>query len=249
MDSKFDTKALTTSNGNKSARVRCWLPNSETRNFYLKFFEHMANEGWKEYTSKQFLSIEINKFANEFVNLNKDFDNEEVQLYTQDDLKQLSDKFKGNALEIIAEGYFRLVTSQKHMLKFKNWSGMNSDDKGIDGYATSLSNDEFLVAIQAKFRSNREVGWQDGIQKAYALVTDEMEEKLRNGEITGNEYLEWIESHRVVLFTSTDASRFLKENSKHWLLVIDQDELFRTLGMYTTSGNKSFWVELYENMK
>lgn len=249
----MDTKGLITSNGNKTGKTTCWMPNKRTKECYGRFFKFMAEQGWKEYKDVKYLQKAINEHAALFKKENEAYDEEnymsiDAHLYSGDDTKRLEDKFKGNVLEIISEGYFRFSTSQKYLLKFKCWSGQSSDDRGIDGYATSLGNDEYLVAIQAKFRSHREVGWQDGIQKAYALITDEMEDKLRRGKITGEDYLRWVDTQRVVLVTTTDASRFLKENSKKWLLVIDQNELFRTLGMFTPDGNRYFWEKLYSEM-
>lgn len=242
----MDTRNLITSNGNKTGIVKCWLSNQKCEAIYKSFFEYMSSEGWSKYTTKDFLQKSILKYSNIFVKANKELGED---VYSEDDLKRLGDKFKGNILEILAEGYFRFISSQKLQVKFKSWCGQDSNDLGIDGYATDLSNDNFLIAIQAKYRTTKEIDWQDGIQKAYVLVSEEMKEKLRGGAITGEEYLRWLNIHPVILFTSTDAKWNMKEWAEKWLMIIDQEELYRTLGMYTENGNKTFWETLYNEFK
>ncbi len=252
----MDTSSLMTSNGTKTGIVTCWLDNNLTRQAYLDFFSYMSNEGWSKYEDNKFLQKTVNKFAEKFKKLCKDncieantnAENYNKCLYTQDELDRLEDKYKGNVLEIIAESYFKNVTTQKYAMKYKCWSGQSDTDLGIDGYAVDLTNEQFLYAIQVKYRTEAEIGWQDGIQKAYVLVTEEMKDKWLNKAISDEEFLLWNKLHRVVLFTTTNVKYNMKDWSKDWLLVIDGNELYKSIGMYTLTGNKLFWENLYKEV-
>lgn len=240
----METKVLMTPNGNHTGSVDCLLSYDDCVNVYTSFFKYMAEIGWSEFKNKSFLRKTIIKYSNTF-----EKECEKSGLYNDDEIKRLKDKFKGNALEIIAEGYFRFCKTQKHKVEFLRWCGMEGDDLGIDGYCVDRTNKNYLVAVQAKFRSDNEIGWQDGIQKAYTLVNEEMKEKWLNGAITGAEYLEWHKLHPVILFTSTTAKYNMKAWADKWMLIIDDNEIYENLGMYNETGNKNFWETLYNELE
>lgn len=245
----LETKSLLCANGTHSGTTSCYVPNKDLIETYQEFFKYMSTTGWKTYKDVKFLVKTINKYAKKCRKLCETVYVNDEGLVDEIACDVIVSKFKGNIFEVICESILRNINNLPFPMIFEKWEGNAANDRGVDGYCHACNNKNFLISIQAKFRTEDTLGWQDGIQKAYVEVKEKMEELRRRKVITSNERDEWADTVKpVVLFTTTDAHWFLKEAAEKWLNIVNEQDLYEMLGMFDGIGHKLFWDLTYKEV-
>lgn len=221
---------------------------------YIKFFDYMRTTGYNEYDKKTFLANVIHEHGIELV---ENFKNEQEStrearnLEVAPDLntKELDDlmyKFEGNLMEIIAGNIFSQIPGiLNNKYVFERMCGNEKDDYGVDGWVHHQSNPKFKVGIQVKFRSNKDVKWNDQITKCVALTEETVRSFYRNGLMTDKEWCDWSKNvpQRAIIVTTTSLDRnVVNAIGKFAFDVIDADMLWTNVGKkHNTNPHREFW--------
>ena len=243
-------KSYLTAENQKTGEYLISLLDSEISVKYLEFFEFMKNEGYSKYINERYLSKIIDKFSKQYETYLEETV-PEVYGKCDDECNKKREafvkKYKGNVFEMII---YKLLISGRfntmQNLEFDSWEACK-DDNGSDGYMHYKNpNTNQLIGVNVKYRFESEINDNDKIWKTYVRTTEKMRSRLRNGEISDEDFNEWSKLQiTTIVFTTTRPKWYMEtETMFKWFTEI---ELYKTLGNLV-HDNVSFWKELYEDL-
>ena len=165
---------------------------------------------------------------------------------TEQELLDLSYKFEGNLMEIIAGNVLSQIPGILHnKYTFERMCGNDKNDYGVDGWVHHQANPKFKVGVQVKFRSNKDVKWNDQITKCVALTEETVRRFYRNGLMTDKEWCDWGKNvpQRAIIVTTTKLDKNVINTIGDFAFdVIDSDTLWANIGKKNnTNPHKDFW--------
>lgn len=222
----------------------------------------MRKTGYDEYIRPDFLSEVVHEHAKEMID---NFQSE--QQYTRSnrnldvapdltsgELIDLMYKFEGNLMEIIAGNVLSQIPGiLGNKYTFERVCGNDKNDYGVDGWVHHQANPKFKVGVQVKFRTNKEVKWNDQITKCVALTEENARKFYRNGLMTDKEWCSWGKDvpHRAIIVTTTDLDKNVINAIGNFAFEqINKDKLWANIGKKNnTNPHRDFWENCWQSIQ
>lgn len=234
---------------------------------YVEFFEYMVNQGASEYNNPDWLRVAIHEQSKKFIdefrpifednnddNINGALEKNKCFNNANEYFNALRMKFAGNLLEAIMDAFFNHANVGNGRLqpftKFESSFGGDDDAAGVDAWLVSA--DGIRIPVNAKHLAFDGMTKNDAFMKLKANKLDSLKSISR---INPSLLIDAMKTPDGVIFTDAAIgrnvkSREFKREQFPDVVVIDESELFKTIGKHDNNiPNIAFWKAAFDDAK